>query len=219
MAKSPKINHDLKLYIEQNIFPEYEKNEPAHNLSHIQYVVKRSLKFAETIPNINYDIVYVVASYHDLGHHIDPERHEIISAEIAQKDKNLARFFSSKELKLIKEAIEDHRASAKHEPRSIYGKIVSTADRNITVEDCLYRTYFYGKNLHPDYTDEELFERSYNHLREKFGENGYAKSYFYDEEYEEFLKEIRKLLSNKSLFIAAQRNYIGAKHAKNKPRY
>ena len=41
----------------------------------------------------------------------------------------------SRKLKIIKEAIEDHRASAKNEPRSIYGKIVSTADRNNTVED------------------------------------------------------------------------------------
>ena len=71
-------------------------------------------------------------------------------------------------MQIIKEAIEDHRASSNHEPRSIYGKIVSTADRNITVNSCLVRTYTYGKNLTPRATDEELFERAYDALQRKF---------------------------------------------------
>ena len=132
-----KINEDLKKYIEENIFPEYAKNDLGHNIKHIQYVIDRSFKFADTVPNVNYDIVYTVAAYHDIGHHIDSKRHEIVSGEIMSKDENLKRFFSADELKIIREAIEDHRASADHEPRSIYGKIVSTADRNNTVEACL----------------------------------------------------------------------------------
>ena len=57
-------------------------------------------------------------------------------------------------------------------------------------------------------TDEELFERAYKHLKMKFGENGYAKFFFKDEEYENFLKEIRELLLDKEKFIHAQRTYI-----------
>ena len=180
------INDDLKDYIEKNIFPEYSKNEPAHNIDHIKYVINRSFKFAYTLPNINYNMVYTIAAYHDIGHHIDSKKHEIISGEIMSKDEKLKKFFSEEELKIIKEAIEDHRASAEHEPRSIYGKIVSTADRNNTVEACLRRSYTYGKKLEPDSTDEELFERAYKHLKMKFGENGYAKFFFKDEEYEIF---------------------------------
>lgn len=203
-----KINNDLKNYIEENIFPEYSKNEPAHNIDHIKYVINRSFKFADTVPDINYDIVYTIAAYHDIGHHIDSKRHEVISGEIMSRDENLKKFFSDEELKIIKEAIEDHRASSNHEPRSIYGKIVSTADRNNTVEACLRRSYTYGRKLEPDCTDEELFERAYKHLNMKFGEDGYAKFFFKDEEYENFLKEIRKLLSDKKLFIDTQRTYI-----------
>jgi len=203
-----KINEELKKYIEENVFPEYSKNEPAHNIEHIKYVISRSFKFADSVPNINYDMVYTIAAYHDIGHHIDPKKHEIISAEIMSNDENLKMFFSAEELDIIKQAIEDHRASSDHEPRSIYGKIVSTADRNNTVEACLRRSYTYGKKLEPDSTDEELFERAYKHLNMKFGENGYAKFFFKDEEYENFLKDIRKLLSNKELFIKAQREYI-----------
>ena len=202
------INNELKKYIEENIFPEYQKNEKAHNIEHIKYVINRSFKFAETVDNINYDIVYTVAAFHDIGHHIDPKKHEIISAEIMMKDENLKKFFSEWERNIIKEAIEDHRASSNHEPRSIYGKIVSTADRNNTVEACLMRSYTYGKKLEPDYTDEQLFERAYEHLKLKFGENGYAKFFFKDEEYEKFLSDIRVLLSDKNKFIDTQRAYI-----------
>jgi len=202
------INSDLKDYIEKNIFPEYSKNEPAHNSDHIKYVINRSFKFAYTLENINYNMVYTIAAYHDIGHHIDSKKHEIISGEIMSKDEKLKKFFSKEELKIIKEAIEDHRASAEHEPRSIYGKIVSTADRNNTVEDCLIRSYTYGRKHQPNFSDEELFERAYTHLNMKFGENGYAKFFFKDEEYENFLKEIRELLLDKEKFIHTQRTYI-----------
>ena len=202
------INEDLKKYIEENVFPEYSKNEPAHNIEHIKYVIRRSFKFADTVPNINYNMVYTIAAYHDIGHHIDPKRHEIISGEIMSKDENLKNFFSEEELIVIKEAIEDHRASSNHEPRSIYGKIVSTADRNNTVEACLRRSYTYNKKLHPEYDDEKIFEDCHFHLNDKFGENGYAKFFFKDEEYEKFLKDIRELLSDKKRFIETQKNYI-----------
>lgn len=203
-----KINEDLKKYIEENIFPEYAKNDLGHNIKHIQYVINRSFKFADTVPNVNYDIVYTVAAYHDIGHHIDSKRHEIVSGEIMSKDENLKRFFSADELKIIREAIEDHRASADHEPRSIYGKIVSTADRNNTVESCLKRSYTYGRKLNPEATDAELFDRAYEHLKIKFGENGYAKFFFKDDVYEKFLKDIRDLLSDKDNYIETQRDYI-----------
>jgi len=203
-----RVNSELRKHIETVVLPEYKKNEPAHNLRHIQYVIDRSFKFARDIPNINYDIVYVVAAYHDIGHHLNPKKHEIVSAEIMQKDKKLSNFFSSDELRTIREAIEDHRASSDHEPRSIYGKIVSTADRNNSIESCLERSYYYGKKLHPEYSDDELFNRAYVHLKLKFGENGYAKFFFKDKEYEKFLTDIRKILSDKEKFIEMQRKHI-----------
>ena len=202
------INSELKEYIKNKIFPVYSKNDQGHDLKHIKYVINRSLKFANTVPGINYNIVYTVAAYHDIGHHINPKQHELISAEIMYNDEKLKDFFDDKERQIIKEAIEDHRASSNHEPRSIYGKIVSTADRNNTVEDCLRRSYCYNKKLHPEYNDEQVFEDCHYHLNDKFGENGYAKFFFKDEEYEKFLKEIRELLSDKNIFIERQKKYI-----------
>lgn len=203
------INKELKQYIENNIFPEYNKNEIGHGINHIKYVIDRSFQLVkENNLDVNLDMVYVIASYHDIGHHIDSKRHEIISAEIMSKDKNLEKFFNKEELQIIKEAIEDHRASSDHDPRTIYGKIVSSADRNNTIEDCLERTYTYGKRLNPDATDEELYERAYDVLVNKFGVNGYAKFYFKDQVYEKFLKDIRELLKDKNKYINTQREYI-----------
>lgn len=203
------INRELQAYIENNIFPEYEKNEKGHGIDHIKYVIERSFQLVkENGLDVNPNMVYTIASYHDIGHHIDSKTHEIISADIMSKDKNLSRFFTKNELVTIKEAIEDHRASAKADPRSIYGRIVSSADRNNKVEDCLRRTYTYGKKLNPDATDEELFLRAYDVLVNKFGADGYAKFYFKDTQYENFLRELRELLKDKEKYIDTQREYI-----------
>ena len=142
---SKKLNNDLKEYIEAEIFPQYDKNEAGHGINHIKTVIDRSLKFAKDY-DVDINIVYTIAAYHDLGHHIDRKRHEIISAELFMKDENMKKFFNDEERKIIKEAIEDHRASSDHEPRTIYGRIVSTADRTIIdIDTTIRRSYSYGK--------------------------------------------------------------------------
>lgn len=202
-------NNELRQYIENSVLPLYAKNEPAHGAKHIESVIARSFELVEENRlDVNPNIVFVVAAYHDLGHHIDPKTHERISAQMMAADKTLQKFFTADELKTIKEAIEDHRASADERPRSIYGEIVSSANRNTTVEACLSRSYTYGKRLKPGATDEQLFERAHYHLKEKFGQDGYAKFYFKDKKYERFLREIRALLSDKDKFIKTQREYI-----------
>ncbi len=204
-----KIDIKIKEYIEKNVLLEYEKNEQGHGITHIEYVIRRSFELInQNDLEVNYNMVYVIAAYHDIGHYIDRKNHEKVSADIMSKDSNLKEFFNEEQLKIIKEAIEDHRASSENEPRSIYGKIVSSADRNNTVEQCLERTYTYGKKHEPDATDKELYERSFDALNRKFGYNGYAKFYFKDEQYERFLKDIRKLLEDKENFCKVQEKYI-----------
>ena len=162
------INEELIKYVEEKIFPEYDKNEKAHGIDHIKYVISRSFELVEENNlDINPNIVYIVAAYHDIAHHIDRENHEKVSADMMYADKNLCRFFTPEELIIIRDAIEDHRASKEGEPRTIYGKIVSSADRNNTVELCLSRTYSYGKKIDPKATDEELFLRAHKVLTKK----------------------------------------------------
>ena len=103
---------------------------------------------------------------------------------------------------MVKEAIEDHRASSTHEPRSIYGKIISTADRTIIdIDNTIKRTYSFGKRHYAGLSEKQQIERVYDHLVEKYGEKGYAKVYLKDENFEESIKKLRKALKNKETFI------------------
>lgn len=209
MEQFKNVDNKLKKYIKENIIPQYNKNEKGHNINHINYVIKRSFELIEQNElDVDYNMVYVIAAYHDIGHYIDSKKHEKISAEIVSKDEKIKEFFSEEQLQVIKEAIEDHRASSDRDPRSIYGKIVSSADRNNTVEKCLERSYYYGKKLNPNDTDRELYERAFEHLNKKFGYNGYAKFYFKDKEYENFLNNIRKILKDKEEFCKLQEKHI-----------
>ncbi len=196
------INEDLKKYIEENIFRENDKNDIGHNMEHVSYVIDRSLRFAKEVDDININMVYVVAAYHDIGHHIDAKNHEVVSSIIFLKDFEMRKYFSVDEIKIISEAILDHRASNDYEPRSIYGKIVSSADRNTSIDEPLKRTYQYTLKHCPGLSIDEIIDRAYNHLSEKYGQEGYAKEkmYFKDVEYETFLNDLDSLLKDKEKF-------------------
>lgn len=196
------INKELQKYIEENIFPVYSKNDLGHNLSHIKYVIKRSLNFARQLDEINLDMVYTIASYHDIGHHINPKEHEIVSAKILYNDENLQNFFNEDEILIMKEAVEDHRASSKTEPRSIYGKIVSSADRNTSVDSSIKRAYQYALKNKEISSLYSRIDECRTHLLNKFGTKGYArdKMFFIDDEYDNYLRDITSLCENKEDF-------------------
>ena len=195
------LNEELVEYIEKEIFPLYDRNEFAHGINHIKTVIRRSLELADGY-DVDFNIVYTVAAYHDLGHFIDRKRHEIISAEMFMKDENIKRWFADEQRMVIKEAIEDHRASCNHVPRTIYGKIVSTADRTIVdIDNTIKRSYTYGKKNYIGLSEEEQFERVYEHLVEKYGESGYAKVYLEDKEFDEAVSKLRQALENREEFI------------------
>lgn len=200
-----RINKELRKYIENYIFPIYEKNDKGHDIEHIKYVIRRSLEFAKQFKDINLDMVYVIAAFHDIAHHIDKDNHEILSAKLFYENEKMKDFFDDEQRKIIKEAIEDHRASlgkrnSKEEPRSDYGKIVSSADRQTSIESMLERTHSYSVKHYPNLTLSEMIERSYNHMLNKYGSDGYAKNYCYDDEYEKFKEEVERFMNNKEEF-------------------
>ena len=195
------LNEELVEYIKNEIFPLYDRNEFAHGINHIKTVIRRSLELADSY-DVDFNIVYTVAAYHDLGHFIDRKRHEIISAEMFMEDENVKRWFADEQRMVIKEAIEDHRASCNHVPRTIYGKIVSTADRTIVdIDNTIKRSYTYGKKNYIGLSEEEQFDKVYEHLVEKYGERGYAKVYLKDKEFDEAVGKLRQALENREEFI------------------
>jgi uncharacterized protein len=203
------VNESLKNYIEKNIFPLYENNFIGDGIDRINYVLNRSENIInENNLEVDYDILYTAICFHDLRKDNEEKGHEFVSADIMFNDSFIKKFFSEDQIITIKQAIEDQRANAEKDPRNIYGKILSSASRNSSVKQSLERSYKYGKKKNPNATDDELFENSFNALKNKFGNDGYAKFYFKDSVYEQFLLDIRELLKDKQKFINEQRKLV-----------
>ncbi len=194
------MNEKLIEYIENNVFPEYSKNDNGHGIEHINYVINRCFRFAEQFENVDLNMLYVAAVFHDIAHHIDKNNHEVLSAKIFFENEGMKTFFTNEERIIIKEGIEDHRASSENIPRSDYGKIISSADRSTDVNEFLKRTHAYTLKHEPECTLEQMIERAYSHTKDKYGTDGYAKHYVVDEEYNIFKNQINELISHKENF-------------------
>ena len=168
------INNQLKEYIEQEILPLYFSFDKAHNIDHAEQVIEQSLELAKHY-DVDIDMVYAIAAYHDTGLCEGREFHHIASGKIIAADARLRDFFTEEQIVTMCEAVEDHRASAKSAPRSIYGRIVAEADRCIDPMTIIRRTVQFSLKHYPELTVEGHFKRCHDHLIEKYGRNGYLK--------------------------------------------
>ena len=202
MIEKYKIKLELIKYIEQIVNYHYNLNDKGHGVEHAKYVINRSFEFAYQVESINLEMVYVIAAYHDVAHHIDAKNHETISAKMLMEDKKLKDFFTDEQIKIMSEAVEDHRSSMETEPSSIYGKIVSSADRNTSVEVTLKRCYSYNRRHFSELKESEIIEECRKFLLKKFGINGYARSkmFFDDKEYKKYLDDITDLALDSDKF-------------------
>lgn len=191
------INKEIKKYIETMVIPKYADFDKGHNLEHVKTVIEESLNLAKSC-GVNLDYAYVIAAYHDLGLCDGREFHHITSGKILEADMTLQQWFSPDEIKLMKEAVEDHRASSKNPPRSIYGKIVAEADRDINPLKIIKRTIQYSIAHSPSPDKEHHWNNLLNHMAEKYAEGGYMKLWFENSKNSERLKELRKIIANQN---------------------
>ncbi len=189
------VNLELMEFVEQQILPRYNTFDKAHNLTHVQRVIRESLALAERL-SVDEDMVYVVAAYHDLGLSGPRAIHHITSGKILSADARLKRWFSPQQLKVMKEAVEDHRASASHTPRNIYGRIVAEADRQLEPEMVVQRTIAFGQEKFPHLDREEQWQRFVEHLKNKYSETGYIHLWIPNSPNEERLRRLRHLISD-----------------------
>ena len=109
----------------------------------------------------------------------------------------------------MKEAVEDHRASASHAPRSLYGKIVAEADRDLDPESVFRRTIQFGLSHYPEKSKEEHWKRFVDHMHEKYAVGGYIKLWLPNSPNAEKLQQIRSTIANQaSLREAFDRLYV-----------
>lgn len=165
-------NPALVQYIETRIIPRYASFDKAHREDHARAVIDRALEMGKNY-EINPDMLYAAAACHDLGLAVDRKTHHLESGRIIRADAQLRRWFTPEQIETIAQAAEDHRASATAPPRSIYGALVAEADRMIVPEIIVRRTIQYGLSHYPDLDKESHWQRTLEHLHEKYAEGGY----------------------------------------------
>lgn len=185
----------LRLYVESEILPRYDHFDAGHRRNHVQMVIDSSLRLAR-VYHLNMAMAYTIAAYHDTGLVNGRERHHLDAAVILRADQSLRQWFSDEEIALMAEAVEDHRASAGEEPRSIYGRVVADADHDNTAEDIVRRTLLYGLEHWPQMTKEEQRNRTYQHLQEKYAEGGYLHFWLPETTQSPHLSELRGWMRN-----------------------
>lgn len=186
---------DLVEFVETNILPRYAAFDKAHGISHVNRVIKRSLDLALAI-GADIDMAYVVAAYHDLGMSGPRAVHHITGGRILARDLRLRKWFSPEQIKIMKEAVEDHRASASHSPRSVYGRIVAEADRDLEPEVVFRRTVQFGLSNYPELSREQQWERFREHIENKYSTHGYMKLWIPGSDNERKLKEVRSYIAD-----------------------
>ena len=184
--------------MEQQILPRYTAFGESHGLRHVNRVIKNALKLAQ-VTGADIDMVYVIAAYHDLGMEGPRAIHHLTSGKILQADARLKKWFSPDQIKVMKEAVEDHRASSSRSPRSIYGKIVAEADRDIDIEEIFRRAIEYGKENYPELDKDKQWERFSQHMDEKYSNHGYLRLWIPNSPNEKALKELRSIIEDKNL--------------------
>ena len=169
----------LKDYIKNEIKSKYKNFDKGHNVSHYNFVTKNCVSYAKQLiqkgQDIDLDIAFIVGAYHDIGLTCGRENHAIASAAIVRQDKMLNKYFNKDTIELIAQAVEDHSSHLNYEPRSIYGKLVSDADRNNSLYLVFSRPVKYGLKNESGKTRQQQIDRVFDFVNSKFGRNGYVK--------------------------------------------
>ena len=207
-----KVDINLKKKIDEFILTQYDANNVGgHGREHIETVIARCFELAEEFHlDVDPNMVYTAAAFHDIGYKQNPDEHEAVSSEIFKNTPEITLFFTDEQKQMIAEAIVDHRASLEYEARSVYGKLVSSADREISVENMLERSILYQADKHKDEnpTVGQVIDYSYKKLSSKYGKGGYAKMYFQDKKYLDYLQTMQEILDNKDKFVQAELNVM-----------
>ncbi|UUX33661.1 HD domain-containing protein [Fundicoccus culcitae] len=203
------IHPDLQNYFENEIIPQYKNFDGAHQPDHVYQIIENSLEIAADY-EVDLDMVYTIAVYHDIGLQQGRQGHEAASRQLIEGDIYLKGFFTEEQIQVMGEAAEDHRASRQEPPRSIYGKIIAEADRDIQFDRVLERCIQFQLSYAPHATMEENYKAVYSHMIEKYGANSYMHFWLNTDKNTQQIKEIRDILADESqfkpLFIQSYQN-------------
>lgn len=203
MNKNKPLNKQIVEYVEKNIFPVYDTFDKGHDSNHAKAVIERSLQYWKVLADENIDInmVYVVAAYHDIGNVVARKNHPYHSKQYLLADQNLTQWFSPEQMLVMAEACEDHSTSSQNPPRSIYGKIVSDADKDNDVSIGLFRAWEYAVGHLAHLSTKEKMEDIHRELVVRFGKDGKVVFYIPSQDNQHFVAEMQKFAQDKTYFM------------------
>lgn len=193
------MRESLVQYIQEEIIPQYAAFDKAHREDHALAVIERAMTMGKAFADVNPEMLYVAAACHDLGLAVDRATHHLESGRIIRENPRLQEWFSANQIETIAQAAEDHRASAKTPPRSIYGCLVAEADRMIDPETIIRRTVQFGLSHYPELDKEGHWQRTLEHLHEKYAEGGYLHLLIPGSPNEAPLARLREIIANEPL--------------------
>lgn len=193
----PTVNPEISAWIEADIIPQYDAFDKGHQRDHAQFVLSTALQLSQYY-DVDVNLVAVAAACHDLGLAVDRKTHHLESGRIIRALPALSRWFTPEQIEIIAQAAEDHRASSKDEPRTIYGKIVAEADRQIIPEVVIRRTIQFGFKNYPEIDREGHWQRTLEHLHEKYAEGGYLKLWIPESPNAARLEELRSIIRDET---------------------
>ena len=199
------VEESLREYIEREVLPRYDAFDSAHRRDHARRVMARAMMLYRQlrermapsdapIVTMMPEMVYTAAAMHDLGLAEGRKEHHTASGRIIRACSALRRWFDDRQVELIAQAAEDHRASAATSPRSLLGCIVAEADRDVEPERIVQRTVEYGLSHYPTLDREGHWRRTLEHLHEKYAEGGYIKLWLKESPNAAPLTELRALI-------------------------
>ncbi|MFA7449465.1 MAG: HD domain-containing protein [Bacilli bacterium] len=99
------INRTLIEYINVNIIPLYATLDAAHQENHVKRVIKQSLTIGKEY-NLNLNMMYTIAAFHDIGLIKERTTHHLIGAKILKEDPFINSFFNAEEIKVRRKQLK-----------------------------------------------------------------------------------------------------------------
>ena len=205
------VRNTLQAFVRGEILPRYEAFDPGHRRDHAEAVISQALELAQYY-DVDPEILYVAAAYHDLGIVEGREMHHLVSGRIIRADLRLQEWLSPEAIELAAQAAEDHRASSTHAPRTLYGRIIAEADRLIDPETVIRRTVEYGFSHYPELDREGHWHRTLDHLHEKYAEGGYLKLWIPESRNAGQLSKLRVLIADETALRSRFEKYYDLCH-------
>ena len=195
------VNPDLLSFLEQEVIPRYDSFDKGHRQDHARTVLSQALELSQYY-DVDTDMVATAAAYHDTGLCVCRETHHLESGRIIREDAALRRWFTEEQIETIAQAAEDHRASLGRPPRTIYGRIIAEADRQIVPETVIRRTVQFGFAHYPELDKEGHWQRTLEHMHEKYAEGGYLKLWIPESPNAARMAELRAIIADEAALRA-----------------